>query len=84
MIKKRQTEAELKSKLGKTRENETRNPRASPCKMLGTTWDKAKARVQNKEPSYTKLGLKLSFSLLIIKMIHFFLDKTSTVYYIMA
>lgn len=51
--------------------------------MLSTVWGKASAFVQNKEPSYTKLHLKLSFSVLIIKIINFFLEKNSTVYCIM-
>lgn len=52
--------------------------------MLSTVWGKASAFVQNKEPSYTKLDFKLSFSVLIIKIINFFLEKNSTVYCIMA
>lgn len=62
----------------------TRNPKACPPKMWGTIWGKANACVQNKEAYYIQMDFKLSFSFLIIKMIHFSLDKTSTVYCIMA
>lgn len=65
MIKKKwKTEVELERKLGKTRENKTQEipeTQKSPHKMLGTTWGKANACVQNQEP-YTELGLKLSFA----------------------
>uniref|UniRef100_A0A8C5TAJ1 Uncharacterized protein n=1 Tax=Malurus cyaneus samueli TaxID=2593467 RepID=A0A8C5TAJ1_9PASS len=83
--RKLQTEAELERRQGKDQIKQgTRNPSVCPPKMMGAMWGKANACVQNKEPYYTKLDFKFTFSLLIIRIIHFFLDQTSTVHCIMS